>query len=80
MSLDICSNLQSVQNRTNSNVNHGLWVITKCQCRVSIVTNASLWWKMLIVREAVYNEGEEDLWEHSVLNTQLNFAVHLKLL
>ena len=50
-------------------VNHGLWVIMMCQCRSSVLTNALLWWEMLVVGQAMHVRGGA-MWELSVPSSQ----------
>lgn len=60
-----------------SNFNYGLWVIM-CVVGSSIVTNAPLWWRMLIMGAAMH------VWRQGHMGTlwylPLNLAVILKLL
>ena len=43
--------------KVNPNVYYGLWVIMMCQQGLSIVTNVSLWWSILIEREFMHVWG-----------------------
>ena len=77
--MPLSKSIECAMPRVNPNVNYGLWVIMMCQCNVSsVITNAPLWWEMLIIGEAIH------LWKHGTyvvsLYLPLNFAMNLKLL
>ena len=62
----------------NSIVNYGLWVIIIWSFRLSVITNALLWWGILMTEKAMHVSGQgicEKSWY-----LLLNFTVNLKLL
>ena len=65
--------------KSEINVNYGYWVIVICQCKLSnCLTNASLWWGVLMVGEAGYMRVQA-IYRKS-LYLLLSFTVNLKLL
>lgn len=76
MSLYICPSTWNVLLRGNPKVNPGLWVIGMCHCWFIKVTNAPLWWGVLVMGEAV-DTGRRHMGNLYLL---LNSAVKLKLL